>query len=260
MLIAATLVALAATIPATPAAAQSDSELRRENQRLRTEVEELTRELEKERQRIADLEAALAALQKQLAERGSGSGGASAPPVEEKVSIDESKPDASPRAMLNALKAAYEEAMSEMEIGQPASRERTLYTNQVERWLQQVTRDYRMTVEWTVTVSSINRHANGKDWLLEMQAVDPKFDTKLGDPFTAMLSDSRRRHLEKGIEGTWLVRGRMTPALRFNAQREEVGTFDSPRFVGPFVEFGFGLEVLSIVEAKPVETSDSGGG
>ncbi len=244
-------------LPASQASAQSDADLRRENQRLAARVAELEKELEAALQRIRDLEAQNAAL------RGSATGGRQpSDPVEpEKVSIDEAKPDASPRALLAALKKNYEESFKSQSMGEaPGSRERSMYLRSVEQWHARMAREMRQTVEWHVRI--VTQVASGdKGYTLELQAIDPRHGTHLGDPFLATLPKNRARPIEQGgTARVYVVRGVVTPRLRLNPDRTSVGPVDNPKFVGPFSELNLREVLLEINGATPAETPADAGG
>lgn len=238
-------------LAAAPAAhAQSDAELRRENQRLAARVAELERELEAALRRIRDLETENAALRDM-----SGGSRPSAPPAdEEKVSIDESKPDASPRALLAALKKKYEESFNDQPMGDsPDSRERALYLRGLEQWQARMTREMRQTVEWHVRILS-QVTAGDKGATLELQALDPKYGTPLGEPFLATLPKNRARPVDQGgLTRTYVVRGVATPRIRINPNRPAVGPVDNPKFIGPFAELSLREVLLEITGVTPAE-------
>ena len=126
-----TLGVLALLAAAGTASAQSDADLRRENQGLRARVTDLQRELEAARNRIEQLEREVEKLRQLLA---AGPQTSDAESTEEKVTIDESVPHASPRALLKALQDGYLEAMLDLEPGDPATpegnRQRAAYLRQ----------------------------------------------------------------------------------------------------------------------------------
>ena len=103
----ACLAAMVVLAPVSSAVAQSDRDLRDENQRLTTEVKQLTRELEAAKGRIQELQRQVESLRTALATvRRSSPQRSPAPLEEEALTIDESVPNASPRALLRALKAS----------------------------------------------------------------------------------------------------------------------------------------------------------
>jgi len=250
----------------TNALAQSDQELRQENQRLRTENEDLRRELEAARQAIERLQKQVEALELVIARFGgqsgtgtgtTGTGGPATPPP---VSIDETKPDASPRALEKAIKASYDEALNEVPLGNTGSRERAAHNRALDRWVSGINREMRMPIEWIVTLERAQRIRGGYELLL--QAIDPKHDTELGDPFVVSITDMQARRMSAMSLGDRLsLKGTMTAAVRINAERESSGPFNNPPLIGPFVEFGFGVDVANLLLApKEDDSSDDDAG
>lgn len=244
---------LFAFIAATPAHAQSDSELRRENQRLRTQVDELKKELEAALERIA-------ALQEQMRQRRAG-GNTRLPsdqPEEEKVSIDESEPMASPRALLKALQASYTERFAELEMGEAReSRERDNYLQSVVRWGRQAERKFKRPVQWHLRFEEIERQIKG-GYVIRAHAVDPEYGTTLGSSFRVMLPRARTSVIEKhGMGATYAVRGTLTPYIGVNDERQETGPFNSPPLVGAFAELDLVLDIQTVQVAGGNEQAPS---
>ncbi len=221
------------------AAAQNIDELRRENQRLRAELEEKVRELEAAQSRIAELERALAAAH----------GERQRDDDEPEVTIDESVPSASPRALRRALSQDYAETLGDQEIGSADSRERNLYMRQLTRWQAAAARKYRSPIQWHVRVDREHQTRTGYD--LRLTAIDPESHAELGDPFDLTLPRSVARRYEAMREQTettiLVLRGTLIPAVQVNPERHEAGAFDSPRLIGPFAEFGFTIEPRSLL-------------
>lgn len=251
-----------------PAAAQSDQELRQENQRLRTENEDLKRDLEAARQAIERLEKQLQALEMIISRMGgntgtggTGTGTGSTPPPPPQVSIDESEPQASPRALLKAVEEEHKEAMAEIPMGEAGSRERTAYNRALERWVSSVNRQMRFPIEWIVTLERGQRVRGGYE--LMVQAIDPVHDTELGDPFVITISDAQARRMEAISVGDRLsLKGTLNANVRVNADRETSGPFNNPPLIGPYVEFGYTVDMNSLVPApkKEEEKKDEGTG
>lgn len=257
-----------------PATAQSDQELRQENQRLRTENEDLKRDLEAARQAIERLEKQLQALEMIISRMGgnsgtggTGSGSGSNTPPPPQVSIDESEPQASPRALLKAIEESHKESMSDVPMGEAGSRERTAYNRALERWISSVNRQMRFPIEWIVTLERGQRVRGGYE--LMVQAIDPVHDTELGDPFVISISDAQARRMGAISVGDRLsLKGTLNANARLNADRETSGPFNNPPLIGPFVEFGYTVDMNSLVpapkekveEKKDESTNGTGGG
>lgn len=251
----------AALVATTGAGAQSDSDLRLENQRLRTRVGDLERELEAARHRIDELEQALEAL-RQLAPvtPPQPATGPDAPPPEEVVTVDESVPNASPRALLAALAASYEEAVGDMDLGEPGGRQRTAYLRQVRNWVSRVNRELRSQIDWHVLLLLPDRQ-DADPTLVRVQAVDPETGVRLGDPVPIVVPPAVRRRLaqydQRGQLDVMVLYGVLNPNVIFNQDRTAEGPFNSPRFIGPFAEVDPVIQVHGI---KPAEKAEEKGG
>ncbi len=245
-LVIASVLAAALAAPAAPA--QSESDLRKENQRLQSRVTELQRELEAARTRIAELEEELKQLRSLPGAPGPGT--VTAPPPPPEASIDESVSDASPRALFNALKESYEAEMKDLEIGSDSDtaslRHRTAYLRAVQGWARRVNRELKSKVEWHVRLVPSSERPPGQQGLLFV-AVDPLSDARLGDPFLATLPRAMVQRLNAlGASDVLLLRGVLVPQIAVNEERQSVGPFDSPRYLGPFAEFGMMVEGASV--------------
>ncbi|MHC4414811.1 MAG: hypothetical protein ACYS0G_05960 [Planctomycetota bacterium] len=252
-----TLGVIALLCAASRALGQSDSDLRRENQRLQTRVKDLQRELEAAQRRIADLERQIEQLRRGPARSRPARPtppGISAPSQEGEVTIDESVPNASPRALLTALQESYQEATGSLDIGTadtvPASgevrrdRKRIAYLRALDRWAHRVNRELKSQITWHVRLVRVVQRG------LEMQAVDPKTLAVLGDPFPVTLPASQFRRLEqfeqRGKLDVLQLKGVLVPSVRVNPQRPDPGPFDKPRFIGPFAELGLSVQASSV--------------
>jgi hypothetical protein len=236
---------------APTAVAQSQSELRRENQRLRTEAADLQRELDAARKRIADLEAEVARLASAVKTGRSALPPVAAPPV----TVDESKPDASPRALFNAIVRGYEEETKDLDIGDVEnSSERIVFMRTINRWAARTNRELKSKIDWHVLI--IGRAVPvRRGYVIRLQAVDPVTGTELGDPFDALIShvmasrlhDREQRH---GLEEVMRLRGTLLPRVHVNQLRVEEGPFNNPPFLGPYAEFDFAVEANSLSVPK----------
>jgi hypothetical protein len=258
------LAALATTALPRPAVGQeSQSDLRRENQRLLARVTDLERELAAAQEELKVLRAELAALRQQLAAPG-GAPAAPPAPADQPVTIDESKPDASPRALLKAIKADYQETTKDLELGQDTGDpKRVAYLRTLQRWAGKANRTYRMPIQWHVRIVS-SAVPVGRGYLLRLQAVDPKTEVELGDPFDAVLPRSVASRLQemeqrRGLDDVLLLKGVIAPRVVINEEREVVGAFDNPRFIGPYAEFGFDVQTQTIVLAPDAAEEEAAG-
>jgi hypothetical protein len=249
-----TAAVLALLAAAGPAAAQGEGDLRRENQRLKALASDLQQELDAARARIVELERQIEGLKLKIGQALAAPSTGTPPP--EQVTINESVPTASPRALFRAMKQSYQAATKGLEIGDPRTldgqRQRIVYERAVKSWLGRVHRELRAPVEWHVRIVEIADA--GDQSVLRAQAVDPKTRAELGDPFPIVLDKSTRHKLDQLMERSdpdvLIVKGVLLPQPTMNPQRLEPGTFDKPPFIGPFAEFGFLIDAASVVPAR----------
>jgi hypothetical protein len=244
---------------------ESDSDLRRQNQQLTNEVQELQRRLNAAEQRNQELEQRLTQLEQQLAAgRRAAPSSSTLPPLEqEEVTVDETIPHASPRALFRELVANYEKTFEGVDIGDDDDdRSRRNFIKQVEAWRARVNREYRSPIEWHVRTIDARTGPN-RERIVTFIAVDPKTDVRLGDSFDVVLSQiltDRLATLEtRGELGVLVMRGTLIPEVRVNASRLDRGTFDNPPFISPFAEFFFRVDVasLKLVRDQGVEDTTS---
>ena len=222
--------------------------LQRENEQLRRQVQELQDELAEANERIARLE--------RMIERLQGTPSASDEAAQQdEVTIDESKPNASPRAHFNAVVASHDKAMGDMEMSRPNSRQRTAYLRALDKWVAAANREFKLPIEWHVRFVDdmlINRDGSAK---VTVVAVDPKTDAQLGDPFDVVLDDTIVRRIlpvqERGDLDKMKLDALLVPTITLNLNRPERGAFDRPRFVGPYAEYVMDVLVRSLVPVEP---------
>lgn len=246
----------------TTAFGQSDADLRRANQALTTQVADLTRELEalkasnKQLQdRIGQLEAQLTTARRPGGNAASG-GNSAPPPLEEpQVSIDETLPHSTPRALFREVQASHDELIKDLEMGKTGDSKRRGYLRKLEQWRAGTERTLRGPVTWHV--KEIDRRNTGANQVWTLIAVDPQTDAELGDSFEVMLPRPVAERLsdfeKRGELGQMVLRGLALPTLRINEARGDRGSFDKPRFVGPFVEYALMIEPRSLLPVKDDE-------
>lgn len=259
-LIAALLLTSLTGVFAAPATAQSVNQLRKENESLQSDKQQLVDQLAAAQLRIDNLEAELVRLRDQLATRRRSIHDAEATAETQPRSGDQ--PFRSPRALLAHVVASYESAMNDLEMGRLVAGEpeadRLGYLKDVEQWAAGVNRDMRGHIEWPVTIVSAERARGGYQTIL--QAVDANTGHKIGDSFTVLVPESHARRLQK-LElrdelNLLTLRGAALPRVKLNAQRDRRGTFDSPRYVGPFAEFRLSIDFKSLSPYEPPAAED----
>lgn len=254
--------------PASHAALQesgtADADLRTENERLRTQVKDLERELAAAMARIAALEARVAG----------GSGIVSAPvptgssgPGGSPSGTDAALPTDNPAALLAEVQRDYATTFATVPSFTTSERDRTMYLRAVDRWVAAANRRYRARIEWPVrvvpdTLRSIER-GRERGAVVMLQAIDPSTGAEIGDAFETFLPTAAVKRLDRErvqrAQADWRLRGTLIPAMQTNSERTEIGAFDRPRFIGPFAEFGFGVDANSLTEAREVEATHAPG-
>lgn len=251
---------------ALPARAQSDADIRKQNQQLAAKVQDLEKELEalrkdnaQYRQKIADLDQQIAAMR-----RGGAAAVATQPAAlqPEPVSVDESVPTASPRALFNAIVKSYEDAFNGMDLGRPGDAKRKAYLRKLDGWKSLMDRQHRTPITWHVVMVG-EQPVTERTRIVKLQAVDPQTGTQLGLPFDVVLSRAGSDHLaayeSRGDMGPMVLRGTAVPSVRVNEQRESRGAFDNPPFIGPFAELTFAVDAKSLLPVKEDQNQEAAG-
>lgn len=221
------------------------------NAELATRVADLTRELKLAQETIRTQQTTIARLEQQLAAAGvvTAETTNTTAPESDQVTIDETLPNASPRALFNAVVAGYRSATDGMQTGKPGDSARMLYLRTLEIWRAATARDLRAAINWHVRVVGA-KPGPGKDRILILVAIDPVTQARLGQPFDTNFPQAMANRLatweSRGTVDVLQIRGTLIPDIRINEDRPERGTFDNPPFIGPFAEFGFRVEVASI--------------
>ena len=260
-LVALTTAAVLATAGA--ASAQSDRELRQENQGLQTQVREIQRDLDAARDRITELEREIRILARRLGQSERPAAGTATQPDAERVTIDESEPNASPRALFKAVSESYVEATRDLDIGDfnstVGTRARAAYLRAVEAWANRARREMKSPVQWHIRLLPLAEQSDEPD-SVRARAVDPETGVALGEPFMVSLSKTVQRKLnqldQRGPVEVLVLKGVLVPQATVNSQRKEPGPFNNPRLIGPYAEFGFTVQASSLM--PPPEASQHG--
>ncbi len=260
-LFALTTAAVLATAGA--ASAQSDRDLRQENQALQTQVRELQRELDAARASITQLERILA---RRLGQSERPAADTATQPDAERVTIDESEPNASPRALFKAVTGSYVEATRDLDIGDfnstAGTRARVAYLRAVEAWANRARREMKSPVQWHIRLLPLAEQSDGPD-SVRARAVDPETGVALGEPFMVSLSKTVQRKLnqldQRGPVEVLVLKGVLIPEATVNSLRKESGPFNNPRLIGPYAEFGFTVQASSLTPPPKSDASERGG-
>lgn len=233
-----------------PTLGQSDRDLRVENQRLKIQSKQLERELNAAKAKIEKLTKRVESLEKALKEaHKTAKKPKEQPKIVEVVTIDESVASASPRALFNAVKTSYEKALGNLDQGQSGDKNHKLYLKTVQRWVSTANREYRSKIIWHVQV--LGSSPTRKGIAFELQAVDPKSKTKLGDPFFALLSKVLAKRYDQliqrsGTQETIELRGTIHMNVTFVRSSSTAGPFDKTKLAGPYAQFDFDVEATSL--------------
>lgn len=255
---------------------QSESELLQKNQRLEQRVQQLEAELAAAMAHIQSLERDLAQSKEPTpgstptAPNGSGAPAAPALPVDATVPTTPPapsmpvaappRPPASPfdnsATVLDAVRARFAADFA----GKPAPRDgenderlTRLWMTEIERWITMLNRELRRPIVWNVRIVSAESLA--RSWRLEVICVDPATRADVGKPFPIQLQHPQSSSLETSqrlgtADGDFTLRGVYVPQIVINPTRFDVGPFDLPPFIGPFLEYGFRISVTSLVQAE----------
>jgi hypothetical protein len=180
-------------------------------------------------------------------------------------------PLGSPTSLYFALQLSYEDAIDEAsDPGEPLSpRSRR---EAVERWARRVKREIRGETEWLVRLSPAPTPSDPSGELGRvgmLRVLDERNLGTIGSPIRVVVpSRYRDRISEAGAEQLWDLRLRLEAEPVFNPRRERAGPFNFPLLIGPYAEFGFDLDWLSLnkvseedlAERRAGSGSGSGGG
>lgn len=242
----------------TAVIAQDATDLKQENEQLKNQVRKLSEELTSAQDRIVALERQIEQLKLAL-DQSSGKGPAATSPTDPtSQGVDQAKPEDNPQALFRAMKKDYAEATRDFEIGERGDKNRAVYLRVVERWIALANRHYKSKIEWHVTI--FERPQSSRPSVLKLQAVKPSTGETIDQPFSIALNRQLTRRLrqfeQKGELDTFILKGVLTPKLKLTTQSETSDAFHRPRLVGPFVEFGYSIEVKTII---PIAKEDDAG-
>ncbi len=239
----------------TSVIAQDATDLKQENEQLKNQVRKLTEELKSAQNRIVTLERQIEQLKLTLDQASDKGSAASSPPTPTTQGMDPAKPEDNPQALFRAMKKDYAEATRDFEIGVQGDRNRAAYLRVVERWIAFTNRNYKSKIEWHVTI--FDGPQPTRESSLKLQAVDPSTGETIDQPFSIALNRQltrRFRQFRKKDElDTFILIGVLTPKLKLTTQSDTSDPFHNPRLVGPFAEFGYSIDVKTIV---PIEKED----
>lgn len=249
-----------------PARAQgaSPAELRREVDRLNEQLRVLRDELDQTRVSLRAAEQERAALAQRLREtesllaelRARGPGDALPPtPTSsdpERTALPED-PLAAPGAIYDELRYRYERDLAP--LPRATDQDRAAFRAEAQRWCKDAERQVRGRVHWVVRLENWSPSRSRRSEA-DLTVVDPVTLRPLGESVRvevpARLAERVQREPEREL---WRASLLVTAKPIYNPDRAVRGVFDSPRFVGPMVEFDFSIEWLGLagVDERPDE-------
>ncbi|MEN0021199.1 MAG: hypothetical protein AAF747_09980 [Planctomycetota bacterium] len=234
------------TTDALTRALQRVIELQEENRLLTEEIGEL-------RTQVRELEARLEQANRTIDRLVAGQGGGGAAPSSGSGSGTEHRPStrmiadvpaeptASPASMFNMLAKRYEEKFSEaLDAG-------NVQPSDVEAWCEERHMTARGTIAWLVSfdkASYIRMPTRRQELYADLTVYDDATLEPIGFEVRVLVPRKLEAQvLTAGDDSYFELRGRFQQRPVFNPGRTEPGPFDVPRFIGPYAEFGYELEM-----------------
>ncbi|GIK19025.1 MAG: hypothetical protein DYG93_01080 [Leptolyngbya sp. PLA2] len=224
---------------AAPQPAAPDA-LRAENDSLRAEVQRLRAALDEALRRLAAAEAALARLGAPL--------GTTTEDTEPAAVDAPADPLASPVSMLVELRRRYERDLAGAPSDAAARRAA------VAAWCRSIRAELKGRREWLVTIAPVEEPGVSPS---RPEAMVRIYDEALLRPIgEAVRVRIPARHAAQ-VRGRpdqrlWTLTANVAAAPRFEERRETEGVFNHPPFIGPYAEFAFELEWVSLTASPRV--------
>lgn len=245
------------------------AELRRENEALRERVEQLEAELrtatdtiQQMREQMDELSSELESLRLELRRNppAAGEGAQAASPEPQGpafAELPEGDQLAAPEAMLAIMIESYEQELAGASYETDADYRR--YMSLLSKWSRLVRRELRGQAEWVVEITGVVTDSDRR-LVVSYRVIDPASRLPYGDrEYELELPGgiATRRFRDNPDHDLWLIRGRVLAMPEINPDRETVGFFDIPPFIGSFAEFGFDFRVETFVRvADPEEIAE----
>lgn len=242
----------------TSVIAQDATDLKQENEQLKNHVQKLSEELKSAQDQIVLLQKQIEQMKLTLDQAARNGSAASTPTAPTAQGMDSTKPEDNPQALFNAMKKAYAEATQVHEIGEKGDRVRAAYRRVVDRWIAYANRHYKSKIEWHVTI--FEQPQSTRPSSLKLQVVEPSTGKTIDQPFSINLNRQLIRRLGKleqqGQLDIFILKGVLIPKLKMTARSDTANAFHNPRLVGAFAQFGFLIDVNTIV---PIKKEDDAG-
>jgi hypothetical protein len=241
-----------AQAPAAPQE-QSMGDLRQEIARLKQLSDEQAAELEAALARIKELEQQLADADDAAKAKSAGGAAAPAAPAPAPTPAD---PAIGPGGLLASLRADYLAAFPTVPSpnGADGARATQQHLNALQSWVTKSNREGVRALAWTgrIDPNSVRRVRNKVNFTLVFEEPNGTRDWRV----PAQVTEGAFARVMRGDvpeTGMVTVNARVSPRMRVNPSRTAPGAFDVPPSVGPYLEFGYDLDVRSMVPAQQAD-------
>jgi hypothetical protein len=232
-----------AQAPAPATQDQSMGDLRQQIERLKQEMQEQAAELEAARARIKELEQQLA--DSDDAERARG--GQAPPPA-----ATPADPAIGPGGLLATCRAEYLANFPTVPsgTGSEADRARKQHIDRLSGWVSKANRESVRNLTWTGRIDSNTVRRFGRKVNFTMVFEEPNGTRDYRVPVTVTEGQFSKVIRDGMVEpGPVAANVRVATRMAVNPDRTAPGAFDVPPSVGPFVDFGYEVEVKSLAPA-----------
>ncbi len=208
--------------------------IRAENNSLRAEVQRLRAALDEALRRLAAAEAALARLGLPL--------GTTMEDADPAVVAAPADPLASPASLLVELRRRYERDLAGGPTDAAARRAA------VGAWCKSIRTDLKGRREWLVTIAPVEEPGASPSRPEAMVRVyDEALLRPIGEAVRVRIPARHAAQVRaRPDQRLWTLTANIAAAPRFEERRETEGVFNYPPFIGPYAEFAFELEWVSL--------------
>jgi outer membrane murein-binding lipoprotein Lpp len=250
---------------------QPEADPRRQVDRLATQVRDLTAQLAESQRHVERLQAErdellarLRSADQTIAALRRGGGGGAAPA---RAPIPED-PSASPASLLAELHRRYQREVASLPTADAGDAPgRAQHRRDTQRWCQQTARQLRAKAAWLVRLAGPRPGDAPEHVSVLVTVLDEASGLPIGDPFRSEIPQriaqriDRERRARRPDDAPWRATGLLIADPRFNPDRVEPGPYNTPPFVGLYVEFGFQIDWHSLTPADaPTATGEPGKG
>lgn len=206
--------------------------------------EEYKKKIEDLEKKVSDLQNRVKELMHQNDElrKAAGTGGGASRPVE-RPAPGASSPLTSPIAMFDALVKDYDAKFAAMPKESQTEVNRLMEA--VRAWTREQTRSMRGPGEWTVEVIKANNITGARAAEVTVQVYD-RVGNAIGGQDTIPIQMRFAKDMVQGKKYT--IKATIAAKPQYNPKRTARGANDEPRFIGPYAEFGFELEIAEVKE------------